>query len=155
MRAKVEGLMRVDMVGEVYGLRIGFDPNGEYLERSEVLALFDTPRDHGALVPQEGEVVVTNCLYCGNGITKHRPDCYWSEDKTAGAEILAAHRCDCATKPVNLASVCDPCKNSLPEGLWLRFVASELPQRLEAAAEIERILKARAAHRDAKTEPSK
>lgn len=112
-------------------------------------------RDHGALVPQEGEVVVTNCLYCGNGITKHRPDCYWSEDKTAGAEILAAHRCDCATKPVNLASVCDPCKNSLPEGLWLRFVASELPQRLEAAAEIERILKARAAHRDAKTEPSK
>lgn len=55
MRAKVEGLMRVDMVGEVYGLRIGFDPNGEYLERSEVLALFDTPRDHGALVPQEGE----------------------------------------------------------------------------------------------------
>lgn len=125
------------------------------LRRSEVLGLLDTPRDHGAQGPREGEVVVTNCLHCGNGITKHLPGCHWYEDKPAGAEILAAHRCDCATKPVNLASVCDPCKNSLPEGLWLRFVASELPQRLEAAAEIERILKARAAHRDAKTEPSK
>ena len=36
--------------------------------------------------------------------------------------------------------ICDPCKDSLPECLWLRFAASELPERTAAGYEIERFL---------------
>lgn len=82
----------------------------------------------------------------------HEAEPYPPRD-AAGAEILAAHRaCTCEPGPVTFSSVCDPCKDSLPAGLWQKFVASELPQRREAGQEIERILKERATHRDTKTE---
>lgn len=39
LRGKVEGLMRHDIVGDVQGPTMGLDARGDYLDRSEVLAL--------------------------------------------------------------------------------------------------------------------
>lgn len=59
------------------------------------------------------------------------------------AVLSALQPCTCEPGLLTFASVCDPCKNSLPAGLWLKFVASDLPQRQLAAAEIARLLQKR------------
>lgn len=69
------------------------------------------------------------------------------DDMIARAQTLIAEHaephCDCADRPVTLDSVCDPCKDSLPDGLWLKFVASPLAVRVEAAKEIAEFLRSK------------
>lgn len=48
-------------------------------------------------------------------------------------------KCKCVPGRITFL-VCDPCKDSLPDGLWMRFVASEAPERKAAGEEIEKIL---------------
>jgi hypothetical protein len=50
----------------------------------------------------------------------------------------------CLCKPGRITFlICDPCKDSLPDGLWMRFVASDAPERKTAGEEIEKILAAK------------
>ncbi len=68
----------------------------------------------------------------------------WADDLFAGwtpiVRPLEPDACRCEVwRPTFL--ICDPCKNSLPDGMWMRLVASEQQaERRAAEMEIERFL---------------
>jgi hypothetical protein len=110
--------------------------------------------DAFGLVPIEAREGVC-VVIAGNQAGKKRAQSeIVAEIDAAGAEILAFYRtCDCATKTgIDVFLTCDPCKDSLPDGLWMKFVGSPLKQRKDAGKEVEKILKRWAQLRELKAE---